>query len=233
MFDAEFLINKLVDDVVKRLQALVTSTGYRLEDTGFWRRLFLPFSPTPPRGSEVLIRHLPPDVFEDELFFFFQPAGKICDIRIMVRPSGVANRGFAFVRFFNAEDANNAVRLLNRQEIRPNYTVWVYKSLENNRLFINHVPTDKSKVEIVNELKRNGMDGFTDVIAYRSVKNNRKNRGFIFVEFHTHEEAASTRRYFMKKKRLFLWGKQVELDWSKPMTDPNPQIMAVVRFFLF
>lgn len=228
-------LGRLEEELNNRLKNLEMITGYPIYDLKYLRKVGPPINSTitPSRGSEVFITNLPWDVFEDEIYAIFSKAGTIYDIRLMIRPSGLAGRGFAFIRYHNPEIAKNAVQMFNNKSIRPNRRMAVQKSKENNRLFINNIPLNKTKLEIWDELLNNGVQAISDVITYKSYNDQNVNRGFVFVEFFTHEDAATTRRRFCKAKQLFLWQKPVIVDWSKPMTEVDPNVMKNVSLFKF
>nr|CAI5833574.1 unnamed protein product [Callosobruchus analis] len=61
----------------------------------------------------------------------------------------------------------------------------------------------------------------------RSYTDRAENRGFIFIEFRTHDEAAHFRAKFHDRLKLF--GKSVVVDWSVPIPEVDPDIMRDVK----
>ncbi|KAF2879060.1 hypothetical protein ILUMI_27113 [Ignelater luminosus] len=218
-----------VSNVTWRLQYLSRCTGYPIHNLKYLRKVGprIGDENPPERGSEVFAHRLPADALEDELYWFFSLGGKIYDMRLMLRPSGFANRGFAFVRYCNPEQARQAMELLNQVDFRPCVRIVLEKSLENNRLFVSGVPLMKTKKDIWEELLNIGMEGIVDVIVYKSHRSYYNNRGFIFIEFESHEKASDTRREFVDN--LELWNKQVILDWAEPLKRVDPEVMAKVN----
>lgn len=99
--------------------------------------------------------------------------------------------------------------------------------MDNRRLFIGGIDVCKSRDEIWKGLLNHGMVNVVDVIMYRSYTNRYHNRGFIFVEFPSHREAAYARRRF---KDLVLFGHKLVIDWSVPIPEVSQEEMAQVSF---
>lgn len=132
---------------------LVRNTGYQLEQDNGQRKYGPPpeWNGSPPRKTEVFVGSLPRDIYEYELVPFFERVGRIYMLRTMLSFSGY-NRGYAFVKYCQPEDAERAIRELNNAEIRPGQRIGVVRSLDNCRLYIGNLPTDRSREEIRNEI---------------------------------------------------------------------------------
>lgn len=91
----------------------------------------------PPNGSEVYVCKLPLDCSEMELFRYVSTTGRVFDVRLMVTFNG-HNRGFAFVRYYSPEEADEAVRVLPGKPIRlhPSWYVTLQKSTDHRRLLL-------------------------------------------------------------------------------------------------
>jgi RNA recognition motif-containing protein len=145
---------------------LVHSTGYQLEQDNGQRK----YGPPPewcgaaPRKTEVFVGSLPRDIYEYELVPFFEKVGRIYMLRTMLSFSGF-NRGYAFVKYCRAEDAERAIRELNNAEIRPGQRIGVVRSLDNCRLYIGNLPSDRSRDEIRTEISSLTED-VVDVIVH-------------------------------------------------------------------
>ena len=63
---------------------------------------------------------------------------------------------------------------------------------------------------------------------YPAAQDRSQNRGFAFVEFACHREAAMARRQLMHDK-LFMWNKEICVDWAQPETQVEPEIMDQVH----
>lgn len=108
------------------------------------QRIYCPKLTTsePPRGSEILVRNLPSDAFEDALLPMFSTVGEIYMIRIMMDFSG-SSRGFGFIRYFSVYEAYNAVNKFNNYTIENRgrtIRLRVDISIDNRRLYIGNIP---------------------------------------------------------------------------------------------
>ncbi|CAH8545946.1 unnamed protein product [Schistosoma bovis] len=180
----------------------------------------------PPRGCEVFIGKIPRDCFEDELIPVFEQIGPIYMFRLMMELNGI-NRGFGFCVYTNREDTKRAVQELNNYEIRKGKTIGVCLSVDNCRLFVGGIPKNKTREEILSEMKR-VTDGVKDVISYPSVTDKTKNRGFAFIEYGSHKAAAMARRKLLPG-HIHLWGHQIAVDWAEPEREVNEDIMSKVK----
>ncbi|XP_055757308.1 probable RNA-binding protein 46 [Salvelinus fontinalis] len=212
------------------LLALMESTGYSMVQENGQRKFGGPppgwDGPPPPRGCEVFVGKIPRDMYEDELVPVFERAGRIYEFRLMMEFSG-ENRGYAFVMYTTREAAQRSIHLLDNHEIRPGKFIGVCVSLDNCRLFIGSIPKDKTKEEIVVEMRK-VTEGVVDVIVYPSATDKTKNRGFAFVEYDSHKAAAMARRKLIPGT-FQLWGHTIQVDWAEPEKDVDEETMLRVR----
>ncbi|XP_068234497.1 probable RNA-binding protein 46 isoform X2 [Palaemon carinicauda] len=205
-------------------------TGYPVYQENSQRRYGPPpgwEGPAPPKGCEVFIGKIPRDLFEDELVPVMEKAGKIYEVRIMMESPGT-NRGYGFVQYSNILEAETALRTLNNYEIRPNRYLGVMRSVDNNRLFVGGIPKNRSRGEVLEEMKRI-TEGVMKIILYPCVNDRSKNRGYAFVEYESHKAAAMARRRLFSG-RILLWGtNEVKVDWAEPELTVDNDTMAKVK----
>ncbi|CAG9841024.1 unnamed protein product [Diabrotica balteata] len=178
-----------------------------------------------PRNCEVFIGNLAKTVYEDELIPLFESAGNLCQFRLMLDFMN-KTRGFAFASYFKSEDAENAIKILNGRTLRSGLKIIVSKSVDNCKLFVGNIPTDKTKAELFEAIK-SAIDGVVDVIMYPENFDPKKNRGFAFIEFATHKQASLARRQ-LTPHNLILWNRELYVNWSEPIPDVDPETMANV-----
>ena len=147
-------------------------------------------------------------------------------MRLMMEFTG-ENRGFCFVTYATRADAGRAVREADGFEIRPGRALGVCLSVDNNRLFIGGLPRQRQRDEILGEMRRL-VDGVRDVIVYPDVRDKSRNRGFAFVEFETHRDAAMARRHLIATG-VQLWGLPLAIDWAEPEPELDDDTMSKVR----
>ncbi|XP_050516042.1 probable RNA-binding protein 46 [Diabrotica virgifera virgifera] len=178
------------------------------------------------RNCEVFVGNLAKSCYEDELIPLLEQAGQLCQFRLMLDFMN-KTRGFAFASYFTPEEADNAIYLLNGVPLRSGLKIIVSKSVDNCKLFVGNIPTDKSADELF-EAIRYAVDGVMDVIMYPDDFEPNKNRGFAFVEFVTHKKASLARRQ-LTPHNLILWNRELYVNWSEPIPDVNSEIMATVK----
>lgn len=103
-------------------------------------------------------------------------------------------------------------------------------SVDNCRLFVGGVPRNKSREEILEEIRR-VTEGVLDVIVYPSASDRTQNRGFAFVEYESHRAAAMARRKLIPG-RIPIFGQQLAVDWAEPERDPDENLMNKVCMWL-
>src|SRR5262245_47447006 len=95
-----------------------------------------------------------------------------------------SNRGYAFIKYTNPNDAKKACVELNNYEIRHGRHIGVVLSVDNCRLFVGGIPRTRTREEVKIEMSKL-TDGVVDVILYPSAADKTRNRGFAFVEYET------------------------------------------------
>lgn len=129
------------------------------------------------------------------------------------------------------QDAIAAVNILNGECLWPhNPPIRVFRSLDNRRLFIGGILNSKSRDEVWKELIHQEVIGVVDVIMYRSYTNRSHNRGFVFVEFNSHRDAAEVRS---KCQNLTLFGMKVVVDWSVPIPPIDNDVLKEVSVYIY
>lgn len=162
-------------------------------------------------GCEIFVGRLPRDAFEEELIPLFASLGEIYECRLMMDFSGLT-RGFCYVTYTSREMADGAVKYLHGLRIRPNAEkIYCYHSLDNRRLYMEGLPTDRSIAEIEHNIKSK-VPGVHRVILYTS-PSHCVNLGFI--EFVNHRYAAKCRKKYWPKK-LEICDTLIYLEWAVP-----------------
>nr|XP_022904690.1 uncharacterized protein LOC111416786 [Onthophagus taurus] len=188
----------------------------------------------PPSGSEIFVSRIPLHYTEVELFSIFSTVGNIFKLRIMLRECTSAymfNRGFAYITYTTPEEAERAVNEITAQNNK--YTgkyLTVELSHDNCRLFVGGIPEHKTKDEVWKQLLISGFEGIVEIIMYRAYTNRAVNRGYVFVEFETHQKAAQARYLFQNFK---LWDSKLTVDWSTPLPRIDEVTLANITKLFF
>jgi len=221
----------------EKVKELLDRTGYTLDITTGQRKYGGPppnWEGSPPGCgdkkfcSQVFIGKIPRDMYEDEIVPLFEPYGQLYDLRIMVDPFTGLNKGFAFCTFTTKEGAQSAVKNMDKVEVRGGRKLGVCLSQANNRLFVGSIPKSKTKKDIFDEFSTK-VEELSDVILYISSEDKSKNRGFAFLEFSTHKDAALARRKLMSGRIKVFGNITPTVDWADPVVEPDEEIMSKVK----
>lgn len=215
-----------------KLKEILDRTGYSLEITSGQRKYGGPppnyTGPPPSAGQEVFCGKIPNSLFEDALIPLFEKCGTVWDLRLMMDPSTGLNKTFCFVMFTSKEGAQNAVKQLDNYEIRPGKRLKVNISIAKVRLFVGNIPKQRSKDEIMAEFAKMS-EGLSDVLVYSNPDDPmKKNRGFAFLDYDTHKNAAAAKRK-MESGQVAAWGRQFVVSWAEPQEEPDAETMAKVK----
>lgn len=138
---------------------------------------------------EIYYCNVPPTVFEDRLFPYFNRFGRILQLRLMVDEDNL-NRGYGFVLYMQKCDAQRAICRV-RGTIIDGFRLNAHFSLNFNRLYIDGLPNtfDTSYMET---LIFGSINGVQSVLYFRG-KQSAEHGGFCFVTFESHELALKGR----------------------------------------
>ncbi|PAA56997.1 hypothetical protein BOX15_Mlig003882g1 [Macrostomum lignano] len=151
-------------------------------------------------------------------------------MRIMVDPNTGFNRGYAFVRYVDKDSAKAAVDTLNDYEIRPGKKIKVNVSTPNLRLFVGNIPKTKSRDEIMEEFSKL-TENLKDVIVYSTpddMNTQRKNRGFCFLHFDSHIDAANAKKK-LGRRGVRIFNSDIYVDWADPIDDNEEVNLSDVK----
>nr|XP_032800251.1 probable RNA-binding protein 46 [Petromyzon marinus] len=191
-------------------------TGYNIVQESRQRKFGPPpdwQGPPPARGCEVFLGRIPRDLYEDELVPVLETVGKLYQLRLMMEHGG-ETRGYAFATYATLAQATDAVKKLNKLEIRPGRRIGVCISVDNRRLFIGGLPKDKKRVEVMMAMS-GATEGVVDVKMSVCRWDKTLNRGYAFIEYGSHHAAAMARKKLLRIN-FQLWGRTIKVDWAIP-----------------
>nr|XP_032800233.1 probable RNA-binding protein 46 [Petromyzon marinus] len=201
---------------MKVLLDLMLRTGYSIVQESRQRKFGPPpdwQGPPPAHGCEVFLGGIPRDLYEDELVPVLEMVGKLYQLRLMMDYSG-ETRGYAFATYATLAQATDAVKKLNKFEIRPGRRIGVHFSVDNRHLFIGALPKDKKRAEVMMAMS-GATEGVVDVTMSVCYRDKTLNRGYAFIEYRSHHAAAMARRKLLRIN-LQLWGRTIKVDWAWP-----------------
>eukprot|EP00301_Raphidiophrys_heterophryoidea_P024524 c7993_g1_i1.p1 GENE.c7993_g1_i1~~c7993_g1_i1.p1 ORF type:complete len:552 (+),score=56.89 c7993_g1_i1:123-1778(+) len=179
--------------------------------------------PVPPIGTELFLGGLSRDIKEEDIRSAFAVSGKIFSIRVVRDRATGECRGFGFVTFVNKEAARQAVKDHHEKTEIKGRLVRVTMSESKSRLFLGNLPREMQKSELEAILTEDGS-------VVRSLEwlpdafNPKRNRGFAFVEFASHQDATQVLKRF---QRTSLQG--ISASWAEPKDEVDDEIMETVK----
>lgn len=205
-------------------------SGYKESITKGQRRFHLPSVEIENdlKDCQIFCGRIPARFTEDQLFPIFEQCGKVLDFQLMMNSNTDNNRGFAFITYAQAAEANACVAKLNNYKIDHGVYLNVKLSTPNRCLFVGNIPKVKSKEMIRAEFNKE-LSGISDVIVYSCPDDKQcLNRGFCFVVFDTHQAAARAKRR-LENGRVRIWNNDMFVDWADPQDEPDENVMQMVK----
>ncbi|KAM7348594.1 uncharacterized protein ACRADG_007868 [Cochliomyia hominivorax] len=202
--------------------------------------------PPPPSVCELFVRRIPKDLNENKLLAPFLRFGQIYEFRLPL-DFNQANRGYAYVKYTNEEDASSAMEALNHYYVFPGRKLEILHSYEKCRLFVSNIPKYLEESEIEeglrtifptmqriyirpssssNNVEYNYNSGAIDGINMQQLPSNQKstvglgNRGHVFVHFATHIHALEAKKS-ITPGLVRMWGKDLKVVWANTEKDSD------------
>lgn len=110
-------------------------------------------------NSNIFVKNLGSDATNKSLYEMFKPFGEIFSVRLAQDYKG-ASKGYGFIQYFNAEDANKAIEEMNGKEVNgKTLVVDLYKPVRHDRdpqrftnVFVKNLPSNVRSDEALDEL---------------------------------------------------------------------------------
>ncbi|CAG0888997.1 unnamed protein product, partial [Cyprideis torosa] len=183
----------------------------------------------PGPGCEVFFGNIPRHFTELELLPYLVKCGMVYELRILWDPELDENKGFGFVTYSNSDEAKAAVAEfhLHKMAADQQHILKVTFSSPNTRLYVAGIPKTKDKEDIRQELTHQ-QEGLKDVIVYEDVAAGKKNRGFCFLEYRTHSQAAAAKKK-IQSGRIRPFAMDTFVEWAEAPYEPGEEVMAKVK----
>lgn len=205
--------------------------------------------PPPSSVCELFVRRIPKDLNENKLLAPFLRFGQIYEFRLPL-DFNQANRGYAYVKYTNEEDASSAMEVLNHYYVYPGRKLEILHSYEKCRLFVSNIPKHLEESEIEERLRtifptmqriyirpsssantmeynhHNGGGLGASDNAMQSVQQNQPsvlglgNRGHVFVYFATHMHALEAKKS-ITPGLVRMWGRDLKVVWANTEKDSD------------
>lgn len=199
--------------------------------------------PPPSSACELFVRRIPKDLNENKLLSPFLRFGQVYEFRLPL-DFNQSNRGYAYVKYTNEEDAASAMEVLNHYFVSPGRKLEILHSYEKCRLFVSNIPKHLEESEIEEKLRTifpsmqriyvrpssttnsveyppndGGGDGNMQQSPSSSIIGY-GNRGHVFVHFATHMHALEAKKS-ITPGLVRMWGRDLKVVWANTEKDSD------------
>ncbi|KAG1355229.1 nucleolin [Cocos nucifera] len=181
------------------------------------------------KEQEIFVGGLDRDAVEDDLKKVFEKVGEVVEVRLHKDFATNKNKGFAFVKFANKEQAAKALLELKNPLIRGK-RCGIAPSEDNDTLFLGNICNTWTKEAIRRKLKDYGVDGVENITLVADTQNEGLSRGFAFLEFSCHADAMLAYKRLQKPDVIFGHPERTaKVAFAEPLREPDPEVMAQVK----
>lgn len=177
---------------------------------------------------EVFVGGLDKDATEDDLRKVFGEVGVVTEVRLMMNPQTKKNKGFAFLRFENVEQAKRAVAELKNPVINGKQC-GVTPSQDSDTLYLGNICKTWTKEALKEKLKHYGVTNVEDITLVEDSNDKGTNRGFAFLEFSSRSDAMDAFKRLQKRDVTFGVDKPAKVSFADSFIDPGDEIMSQVK----
>ncbi|KAL6639412.1 hypothetical protein ACP70R_023142 [Stipagrostis hirtigluma subsp. patula] len=186
------------------------------------------------KNCEVFVGGLPQDATEEDVARALAEAGEVEEVRLARDPADPRlNRGFAFVRFSAAWEARWAADdLCTATFVIKGKACGICKNSENETLHLRNICFDWSTDDLAEKLKPFELENLDRINLIEHPERKGKNRGYAFLDFKTHVDAAAA---FLKlqKRDLYLGTDfRAQVSFSKTLSQDDEVMEKVKSVFL-
>nr|XP_019705539.1 nucleolin isoform X2 [Elaeis guineensis] len=177
---------------------------------------------------EVFVGGLDKDATDDDLRKVFSEVGEVTEVRLMMNPQTKKNKGFAFLRFANVEQAKRAVSELKNPVVHGKQC-GVAPSQDSDTLFLGNICKTWTREHLKEKLKSYGIENVEDLTLVEDSNNEGMNRGFAFLEFSSRSDAMDAYRRLQKRDVVFGVDRTAKVAFADSFIEPDDEIMAQVK----
>ncbi|KAF8410485.1 hypothetical protein HHK36_003014 [Tetracentron sinense] len=181
------------------------------------------------KEQEIFIGGLDRDAVEEDVKKAFENIGEIVEVRLHRNPLTNKNKGFAFVKFADKEQATRALLELKNPLIRGK-RCGTAPSEDNDTLFLGNICNTWTKEAIKQKLKEYGVEGVENITLVPDAQHEGLSRGFAFIEFSCHADAMLAYKRLQNPDVIFGHAERtVKVAFAEPLREPDPEVMAQVK----
>ncbi|XP_057957784.1 uncharacterized protein LOC131150810 isoform X2 [Malania oleifera] len=178
---------------------------------------------------EIFVGGLDRDAKEEDVKKAFEKVGEVVEVRLHRNLSSNKNKGYAFVKFSNKEQASRALSEMKNPMICGK-RCGTAPSEDNDTLFLGNICNTWTKEAIKQKLKDYGIEGVVNITLVPDARHEGLSRGFAFLEFSCHVDAMLAYKRLQKPDAVFGHAERTaKVAFAEPLRDPDPEIMAQVK----
>uniref|UniRef100_A0A1D1Z207 Heterogeneous nuclear ribonucleoprotein Q n=2 Tax=Anthurium amnicola TaxID=1678845 RepID=A0A1D1Z207_9ARAE len=181
------------------------------------------------KEKEIFVGGLDRDATEEDVKKAFEKIGVVEDVRLHKDFTTNKNKGFAFVKFADKEQASRALSELKNPVIHGK-RCGIAPSEDNDTLFLGNICNTWTKEAIKRRLKDYGVEEVENITLVGDTQNEGLSRGFTFLEFSCHEYAMNAYKRLQKPDVVFGHAEwTAKVAFAEPLREPDPEVMAQVK----
>ncbi|KAH9328229.1 hypothetical protein KI387_000337, partial [Taxus chinensis] len=177
---------------------------------------------------EIFVGGLNKDANEEDLKKVFGEVGEIKEVRMSRNPTTQKNKGFAFIRYATVEQAKKALTELKNPQVREKQC-GVSPSQDNDTLYVGNICKTWTKETVIEKLKEYEVENFEEMALMDDTKNEGQNRGFVFLEFTTHQDAMNAFRRLQKRDAVFGCDRSAKVAFAENSIRADEEAMSQVK----
>ncbi|RRT43598.1 hypothetical protein B296_00056308, partial [Ensete ventricosum] len=177
----------------------------------------------------VFVGGLDKSAVEKDLIEVFGVFGEIQSVRIVRNPVTQKSKGYAFIHYANIDHAKKALtELKDGTEVRGKQ-VGISASQDNDTLYLGNICKTWTKEQVIETLKRYGIEQLEDIILPDDPKNEGKTKGFAFLEFNSHSDAMAAFQRLRKPDALFGRDRSAKVSFAENSMHPSEEVTLQVK----
>ncbi|KAG6503622.1 hypothetical protein ZIOFF_035939 [Zingiber officinale] len=186
------------------------------------------------KEQEIFVGGLDRDAIEEDLKVAFEKVGEVVEVRLHKDFATNKNKGFAFIKFANKEQASRALSELKNPIVRGK-RCGTAPSEDNDTLFLGNICNTWTKeavylLSIKQKLKDYGVERVEHITLVSDTQNEGLSRGFAFLEFSCHEDAMLAYKRLQKSDVIFGHpDRTAKVAFAEPLREPDPEVMSQVK----
>eukprot|EP00300_Choanocystis_sp_HF-7_P016976 c19596_g1_i1.p1 GENE.c19596_g1_i1~~c19596_g1_i1.p1 ORF type:complete len:472 (+),score=78.94 c19596_g1_i1:145-1560(+) len=179
----------------------------------------------PASGSTIFVGGLPREITDEIMQSHFESVGPVFSVRIVRERETGECKGFGFVNYTAKDSAHRALEELQGSDLMGR-SLRLSMSENKTRLYVGNIGRYVTKDEFRSIVEQDGQVRSIEML--QDAFDAKKNRGFAFVDYFMHEDAARALKR-MTRPPMSIGGSAVSVDWAEPKEELDEEAMRNVK----